>query len=217
MIKDKDVKYVDLRFTDPRGKMQHVTMDVVADRRGLRSPTASCSTAPRSPAGRRSTKSDMMLMPDPDTAHIDPFFAQTTLAMFCDMLEPGDRRALRARPALDRQEGRGLPEADRHRRHGLCRPGSRVLHLRRRALHQPSPTTPASSSTSIELPTNAGTEYEMGNLGHRPRTKGGYFPVPPMDQRQDMRSEMLSVMARDGRRRSRSTTTRWPPPSTSSA
>ena len=46
-----------------------------------------------------------------------------------------------------------------------------------------------------ELPTNTGTEYEMGNLGHRPRTKGGYFPVPPVDSAQDIRSEMLSVMA----------------------
>ena len=48
---------------------------------------------------------------------------------------------------------------------------------------------------SIELPTNMDTEYEMGNLGHRPRTKGGYFPVPPIDSAQDLRSEMLSVMA----------------------
>ena len=48
---------------------------------------------------------------------------------------------------------------------------------------------------SIELPTNTDTEYEMGNLGHRPRTKGGYFPVPPVDSAQDLRSEMLSVMA----------------------
>ena len=48
---------------------------------------------------------------------------------------------------------------------------------------------------SIELPSNMDTEYEMGNLGHRPRTKGGYFPVPPIDSAQDLRSEMLSVMA----------------------
>ena len=53
-IKDNDIKYVDLRFTDPRGKMQHVTMDVTRSTR-TRSPMASCSTARRSPAGRRST------------------------------------------------------------------------------------------------------------------------------------------------------------------
>src|SRR6185295_10850139 len=51
---------------------------------------------------------------------------------------------------------------------------------------------------SAELPSNSGTEYEMGNLAHRPRTKGGYFPVPPVDSAQDIRSEMLSVMAEMG-------------------
>ncbi len=51
---------------------------------------------------------------------------------------------------------------------------------------------------STELPTNTGTEYEMGNLGHRPRTKGGYFPVPPIDSCQDIRSEMISVMQEMG-------------------
>src|SRR5918998_1345947 len=57
MIKDNDVKYVDFRFTDPRGKWQHVTFDV-------------------------------SLMPDPATATIDPFFAETTLSIVCDVLEP---------------------------------------------------------------------------------------------------------------------------------
>ena len=70
---------------------------------------------------------------------------------------------------------------------------------------------------SIELPTNTDTVYEGGNLGHRIGTKGGYFPVPPMDSAQDMRGEMLAAMARDGHAPSRSTTTRWRPPSTSSA
>ncbi len=51
---------------------------------------------------------------------------------------------------------------------------------------------------SSELPTNSATEYEMGNLGHRPRTKGGYFPVPPIDSCQDIRSEMLSVLTEMG-------------------
>ena len=62
----------------------------------------------------------------------------------------------------------------------------------------PNPTTPASGSNSSELPTNSGTEYEGGNLGHRIRTKGGYFPVPPQDSVQDMRSEMLGAMAKMG-------------------
>src|ERR1700741_4576097 len=71
-IKDNDVKYVDLRFTDPKGKMQHVMFDG------------------SSIAGWKAiNESDMTLMPDPEAAAIDPFFAQTTLAIFCDILDPG--------------------------------------------------------------------------------------------------------------------------------
>ena len=70
---------------------------------------------------------------------------------------------------------------------------------------------------SIELPSNTDTEYETGNLGHRPRIKGGYFPVPPVDCAQDMRSRDAGGDGRDGRRPSKSTTTRWPLRSTSSA
>ena len=88
MMKDKDVKFVDLRFTDTKGKMQHVTRRRLDASTRTCSPTATRSTAPRSPAGRASRASDMTLMPDPATAHIDPFFAQTTMAIFCDVLEP---------------------------------------------------------------------------------------------------------------------------------
>ena len=121
----------------------------------------------------------MNLKPDPASAHIDPFFAQTTLALFCDVADPHHRPALRARPALDRQEGRGLHGLSRHRRQGLLRPRGRVLHLRRRALHGRSLQHRLPRRLRRSCRTNSGTEYEMGNLGHRPRTKGGYFPVPP--------------------------------------
>ena len=88
MMKDKEVKYVDLRFTDPRGKMQHLTMDVSqmgeeawAD--GLMFDGSSIS------GWKAINESDMVLMPDPSSAHMDPFYAQTTMAVFCDILDPG--------------------------------------------------------------------------------------------------------------------------------
>ena len=88
MIKEKEVKYVDLRFTDPRGKMQHLTMDISqmgedawAD--GLMFDGSSIS------GWKAINESDMVLMPDPSSAHMDPFYAQTTLAVFCDILDPG--------------------------------------------------------------------------------------------------------------------------------
>jgi glutamine synthetase len=86
-IKDNDVKYVDLRFTDPRGKMQHVTMDVsIVDEDLFAEGTMFDGS---SIAGWKAiNESDMTLMPDPETAVIDPFFAQPTLAIICDILEP---------------------------------------------------------------------------------------------------------------------------------
>ena len=87
LIKEKDVKYVDLRFTDPRGKLQHLTMDVSqineeAFAEGLMFDGSSIA------GWKAINESDMVLMPDPSTAHMDPFYAQTTLAVFCDILEP---------------------------------------------------------------------------------------------------------------------------------
>ena len=86
-IKDEDIKFVDLRFTDPRGKMQHVTMDVRemdedAFNDGIMFDGSSIA------GWKVINESDMKLMPDTSTAVLDPFFAQSTLAIFCDVLEP---------------------------------------------------------------------------------------------------------------------------------
>ena len=87
LMKEKDVKYVDLRFTDPRGKWQHVTFDAsLIDDEAL---TDGLMFDGSSIAGWKViNESDMKLMPDPDSMAIDPFFAQTTLSIVCDVLEP---------------------------------------------------------------------------------------------------------------------------------
>ena len=86
-IKDEEIKYVDLRFTDPRGKMQHLTMDPRemdedAFNDGIMFDGSSIA------GWKVINESDMKLMPDPNSAVLDPFFAQSTLAVFCDVLEP---------------------------------------------------------------------------------------------------------------------------------
>ena len=88
IIKEKEVQYVDLRFNDMRGKMQHVTMDIsMVDDAFF---TEGVMFDGSSIAGWKAiNESDMVIMPDPAGAHIDPFYQQTTLAMFCDVLEPG--------------------------------------------------------------------------------------------------------------------------------
>jgi glutamine synthetase len=191
-IKDEDIKFVDLRFTDPRGKMQHVTMDVRemdedAFNDGIMFDGSSIA------GWKVINESDMKLMPDTSTAVLDPFFAQSTLAIFCDVLEPLTNEPYERDPrgiankamAYLKQTGAGDtavfgPEAEFF-----------VYDVRFAA----EPFNCGYKIDSIELPSNMDTEYEMGNLGHRPRTKGGYFPVPPIDSAQDLRSEMLSVMA----------------------
>jgi len=196
MIKDKDVKFVDLRFTDTKGKMQHVTADATCIDEGVFADGYAFDGS--SIAGWKGIESsDMLLMPDAPSAHLDPFFAQTTVAIFCDVLEPStgelyerDPRGI-AKRAEAYMASTGIgdkvffgPEAeffifdDARFSTDMYNTGFRV--------------------DSAELPTNTSTEYEMGNLGHRPRIKGGYFPVPPVDSCQDIRSEMLSVMAEMG-------------------
>ena len=190
-IKDKDVKFVDLRFTDTKGKMQHVTADVsCVDEDTFQGYAFDGSSI----AGWKGIEaSDMYLKPDPASAHIDPFFAQTTMAIFCDVIEPltgqpyeRDPRSI-AKKAEAYMMSLGIgdkvvfgPEAE--------------FFIFDDVKFSADMYNVGFKVDSAELPTNSNTEYEMGNLGHRPRVKGGYFPVPPVDSCQDIRSEMLSVM-----------------------
>ena len=96
-LKDKDVKFVDLRFTDTKGKMQHVTADVTCVDEAMFSEGYAFDGS--SIAGWKGIEaSDMLLMPDPASAHVDPFFAQSTLALFCDVIEPSTGQAYERDP-----------------------------------------------------------------------------------------------------------------------
>ncbi len=195
-LKDKEVKYVDLRFTDFRGKMHHVTQDVSTIDEGAFADGIMFDGS--SIAGWKGIESsDMTLMLDPASAHMDPFFAQSTMVIFCDVVEPTtgelydrDPRSIAKRAeAYLQQTGYGDkaffgPEAE--------------FFIFDDVRFTTDPYHQSFRLDSSELPTNTGTEFEMGNLGHRPRMKGGYFPVPPVDSCQDIRSEMLSVMAEMG-------------------
>ena len=196
-IKDNDVKFVDLRFTDPKGKLQHVTMDVVEVEEDMFADGVMFDGS--SIAGWKAiNESDMVLMPDTETVHMDPFFAQSTMVVICDILDPVSGEPYNRDPRGTAKKAEAYMKSEGIGDTIYRRSGSRVLRLRRRASTRPTPTTPASSSTSTELPSNDDTDYETGNLGHRPRVKGGYFPVPPIDSAQDMRSEMLTVLAEMG-------------------
>src|SRR3954465_2735681 len=192
LIKEKEVKYVDIRFTDPGGKWQHVPFDLMmVDDDFLNEGTMFDGS---SIAGWKAiNESDMLLKPDLDTAVIDPFFAQTTLILICDVMEPltgqhyarCPRSIAKAAEAFVNSSGVGDttyfgPEAE-----FFIFDDVRFDVSMGKAFYYVD---------SKESATNTGTEYPEGNLGHRPKVKGGYFPVPPIDSEQDMRGEMLAIM-----------------------
>ena len=175
-IKDEEIEWVDLRFTDPKGKWHHLTMcsgvigeDELED--GLMFDGSSIE------GWKAINESDMILKPDLDAVYIDPFSATPMLILICDIVEPSTGDALRPRSALDRQARRSLSEDHRPWRHRLCRPRSRILHVRRCNASKTAITAAGYKLDDIELPTKSNTKYEAGNMGHRPRAKGGYFPV----------------------------------------
>ncbi len=195
-IKEDDIKFVDLRFTDPRGKMQHVTMDVVAVDEAMF--TDGVMFDGSSIAGWKAiNESDMTLMPDISSAHMDPFYAQSTMAIFCDILEPSSGEGYTRDPRMTAKRAEAYLQSTGIGDTTYFGPEAEFF-LFDDVRFNSDPYNTGFKLNDSELPTNTGAEFEMGNLGHRPRTKGGYFPVNPIDSGQDIRSEMLSVMTEMG-------------------
>ena len=192
MMKDEDVQYVDLRFTDPRGKMQHVTFhkNMVEDDFFSEGQMFDGSSV----AGWKAiNESDMLLMLDQDTAIIDPFFQQTTLAVMCDVLDPITGQPYNRDPRTTAKKAEAYVKASGVGDTVFFGPEAEFFVFDD-VRWSVEPHNTGYSFDSTELPINTGKEYPMGNMGHRPGPKGGYFPVPPIDSEQDMRGEMLSVM-----------------------
>ena len=196
LIKDNDVKYVDFRFTDPRGKWQHLTYDVTMVDEDLLDDGVMFDGS--SIAGWKAiNESDMLLKPDCASATLDPFFAAPTLNINCDILEPTtgqpyarDPRGI-AKRTEDFVKSTGVgdtifvgPEAE--------------FFIFDDVKFTADTYEVAFKLDHTELPINGMTDYEGGNQGHRIQIKGGYFPVPPLDSCQDMRGEMLAAMAAMG-------------------
>lgn len=195
-IKDNNIKFVDLRFTDPRGKWQHVTFDkaMVDDDFFAEGSMFDGSSI----AGWKAiNESDMTLMPDTSTAIIDPFFAQPTLSITCDILEPSTGQPYSRDPRTTAKAAEAYLSAAGIGDTAFFGPEAEFFVFDDvRFSAEQNQTGFAIDST--EGPYNSATDYEHGNLGHRPGPKGGYFPVPPVDSAQDMRSEMLTIMGEMG-------------------
>ncbi|BCV68272.1 glutamate--ammonia ligase [Shewanella carassii] len=195
-LQELEVKFVDLRFTDTKGKEQHVsipTHQVDADffEDGKMFDGSSIG------GWKGINESDMVLMPDPDSFVLDPFTEETTALIRCDVLEPGTMQG------YDRDPRSIAKKAEEY---------LRATGIADTVLIGPEPefflfddvrfgTDMSGTFVKIdakEAAWNSGTSYEEGNTGHRPFVKGGYFPVAPVDSSQDLRSAMCLVLEEMG-------------------
>ena len=195
-IKDDEIPFVDFRFTDPRGKWQHLTMDAKMVDADLFAEGVMFDGS--SIAGWKAiNESDMALMPDADTAVMDPFMAQPTLAIFCDVAEPSTHEAYNRDPRSTASRAESYLQSTGIGDTAYFGPEAEffVFDDVRFSVSQ---NETFYSLDEAEGPYNSGRDFDGGNIGHRPAPKGGYFPVPPVDAASDLRSEMLTVMREMG-------------------
>jgi glutamine synthetase len=196
LIKEKDVKYVDFRFTDPRGKWQHTAQHVsTVDEDML---TEGIMFDGSSIAGWKSiNESDMILKPDVSTAVMDPFAAQPQLILFCDIVEPLTGQLYDRDPRSIAKRGNAYLESSGLGDVAFFGPEAEFFVFDS-VRFETGMNTAAYVIDSLEGPYVSGKELPEGNMGHRPGVKGGYFPVPPVDSEVDLRAEMLTVMGEMG-------------------
>jgi len=196
LIKEKDAKFADLRFTDTIGKEQHVTIPARLVDEGFFKDGKMFDGS--SIAGWKGiNESDMILMPDPATAIVDPFYEETTINLRCDVIEPmtmqgygRDPRSL-AKRAEAYLKSSGIADS------ALFGPENEFFifdSVRWNAEMRGC----FAEIDSVQGAWNSGKDFEDGNKGHRPGIKGGYFPVPPVDAFQDIRNAMCLTLEEMG-------------------
>jgi glutamine synthetase len=193
MIQENKVKFVDFRFTDTRGKEQHVSVpaDVVQEDTFEEGKMFDGSSI----AGWKGiNESDMILMPDPDTAVVDPFMQDTTVLLRCDVIEPTTMQGYERDPRSIAKRGEAYLKSTGIGDAAFFGPEAEFFIFD--SVRWTNEMSEASYHLeSVEAAWSSGKEYEDGNIGHRPGVKGGYFPVPPVDSLQDVRSAMCLAMA----------------------
>ncbi|MCX7555997.1 type I glutamate--ammonia ligase [Xanthomonadaceae bacterium JHOS43] len=192
LISDNAIEFVDLRFADMGGKQHHVTFPIRAVEPALFEDGKMFDGS--SIAGWKGiNESDMVLLPDPSTAFIDPFTADPTLVLVCDVLEPATMQAYNRCPRSVARRAEAFLKSS-----GIADT----------AFFGPEPEFFVFDSVrwandmghtffhieSEEAHWNSARDYEHGNSGYRPGVKGGYFPVAPTDTLHDLRAEMCKIL-----------------------
>ncbi len=196
IIKDKEIEFVDLRFADTKGKEQHVTVpshtiDEDFFENGKMFDGSSIA------GWKGIQESDMILMPDPETAVEDPFFEAPTLILRCDIVEPATMEGYERCPRSLAHRAEAYMKSTGIADTALFGPENEFFIFDdarwaadiHRCFYQVD---------SDEASWNTEKVYEGGNIGHRPGPKGGYFPVPPVDSLQDIRSAMCETLEEMG-------------------
>ena len=196
LIKDHKIEFIDLRFTDMRGVQHHVTFPQSIVEPGLFEDGKMFDGSSIS-GWKGIHNSDMVLLPDASTAFVDPFTADPTLVITCDILDPTTMQSYERDPR------------------GIAKKAEAFLKssgIADQAFFGPEPEFFIFDSVrygnemghtffhidSEEAHWNSAKEYEGGNSGYRPGIKGGYFPVAPLDSLHDIRAEMCKTLAQVG-------------------
>ena len=196
LLKDDEINFVDLRFTDPRGKWQHLTMtsEFIDDD----SFTDGIMFDGSSIAGWKAiNESDMSLIPDPTTAVMDPFAAQPAMILVCDIMEPTTGQPYGRDPRSLARKGEAYLGSTGTGDTAYFGPEAEFF-IFDDVRFEVSMNSCFYKFESDEGPYVSGKIMEEGNTGHRPPVKGGYFPVPPVDSGNDLRAEMVTVMKEMG-------------------
>jgi glutamine synthetase len=196
MIKDQNVKFIDFRFCDTRGKEQHVsvpahTLDADVFEHGKMFDGSSIA------GWKGINESDMILMPEPSSAVIDPFFEETTVSLRCDVIEPSTMQGYERDPRSLAKRAEAYMQSTGIADTAFFGPENEFF------VFDSVRWDAGMKGCFVEIDAenaawNSGREYEGGNMGHRPGVKGGYFPVPPVDSLQDVRSAMCLALEEMG-------------------
>ena len=191
-IQDAEVKFVDLRFTDTKGKEQHVSVPAnLVDEDFFEEGKMFDGS---SIAGWKGiNESDMVLMPDSGSAVIDPFTDEITLNLRCDVLEPSTMEGYERDPRSMAKRAEAYLQSTGIADTAFFGPEPEFFVFDHVAWGDDM-SGAFYKVDSEEAHWNTGREYEGGNMGHRPGIKGGYFPVPPVDSLHDMRAAMCLTM-----------------------
>ncbi|MBK8537331.1 MAG: glutamate--ammonia ligase [Candidatus Competibacteraceae bacterium] len=196
LIEEKGIKFVDYRFTDTRGKEQHVTVPISAVDEDVFEDGKMFDGS--SIAGWKGIQeSDMILMPDPATACIDPFFEEPTLLLTCDVIEPNTMQGYERDPRSVARRAEAYLKSTGVADTAYFGPENEffIFDDVRWGANISGCSYKIDSS---EAGWNSERAYEGGNFGHRPGIKGGYFPVPPVDSLHDIRGAMCLALEQMG-------------------